>query len=181
MRNNPVVKILLFGSLIAAYSATCLAVDSVSAEVASGNKSQLYRVGAQWNMDGKFAVTSGSEIWGFWDLTGAIWRQNKYQNELGATKSFLDLGFTPTGRWQAPNHQGAYLEAGLGPHLNTGVYENNGRRLSTHLQFGTALGVGYTMANGLDLALKITHFSNGSIKQPNNGVNLAIAKVGYKF
>ena len=132
-------------------------------------------------MAGHLASTPASEIWGFWDLTAAIWRENKYQNELDATKSFLDIGFTPTGRWQAPNHLGPYFEAGLGPHLNTGVYENNGRRLSTHLQFGTSLGLGYNLPNGLDLALKITHFSNGSIKQPNNGVNLAIAKVGWKF
>ena len=175
------VRALLTGVLLAAFSNASLAVDSVSAEVASGNKSQIYRVGAQWNMDGALARSATSEIWGFWDATAAVWRENKFQNVEGATDNFIDLGFTPTGRWQQLNHQGAYLEAGLGPHLNSKVYDNNHRALSTHLQFGTALGVGYVMPGGLDLGLKITHFSNGGIKHPNNGVNLAVLKVGYKF
>ncbi len=174
-------KIVLTGILLATFSSASLAIDSVSAEVASGNKSQIYRLGAQWNMDGSLARSATSEIWGYWDLTGAVWRENKYQNEEGATQNFIDIGFTPTGRWQQLNHQGAYFEAGLGPHLNSQVYDNNHRALSTHLQFGTALGVGYVMPCGLDLGLKITHFSNGGIKHPNNGVNLAILKVGYKF
>lgn len=181
MSKQAATNTLLIGALLAAFSSAALAVDSVSAEVASGNKSQLYRLGAQWNMDGALARSASSEIWGFWDLTGAVWRENKYQNEEGATQTFVDIGLTPTARWQQLNHHGAYLEAGLGPHLNSRVYDNNHRALSTHLQFGTTLGVGYVLPGGVDLGLKITHFSNGGIKHPNNGVNLAIIRVGYQF
>ena len=181
MFQSAIFRALALGTALAAFSSASLAVDSASAEIASGNKSQLYRLGVQWNMEGSLARTATSEIWGFWDLTGAVWRENKYQNQEGATQSFVDIGFTPTGRWQQLNHQGAYLEAGLGPHLNSKVYDNNHRALSTNLQFGTSLGAGYVLPSGLDVGLKVTHFSNGGIKHPNNGVNLAILRVGYKF
>lgn len=36
-------------------------------------------------------------------------------------------------------------------------------------------------ANGLDLGVRLQHFSNGGIKQPNGGVNFAVARVAYKF
>jgi lipid A 3-O-deacylase len=175
------LKALVIGCALFAASSTAFAVDSVSAEVGTGNKSQLYRVGMQWNMEQSWMRSDKAEIWGYWDLTGAVWRGNQFENRSGATQTFGDIGFTPTLRWQGLKHQGVYAEAGLGPHLNTEVYDNNGRRLSTNLQFGTHLGLGYTTVSGLDLSLRVTHFSNGGIKQPNNGVNLALVRVGYKF
>lgn len=181
MRTTTSLTALVIGCFLCAASGSALAVDSYSAEVGTGNKSQLYRVGLQWNMDQSWMRSDKAEVWGYWDLTGAVWRGNQFENRVGATQTFGDIGFTPTLRWQGLNHQGAYAEAGLGPHLNTDVYDNFGRRLSTNLQFGTHLGLGYTTASGLDLSLRVTHFSNGGIKQPNNGVNLALIRVGYKF
>ena len=181
MSKMALIKTFAASSLALLVCSSAFAVDTFSTELATGNKSQFARVGAQWNMTQTWLRSAQSEVWGYWDLTLADWRENKYQNVPGASKNFIDIGFTPTARWQALNHQGAYAEAGLGPHINSGVYNNNGRRLSTHLQFGTVLGIGYVMSNGLDFALRAEHFSNGGIKQPNNGVNVAIAKVGYKF
>ncbi|GAA4014211.1 acyloxyacyl hydrolase [Actimicrobium antarcticum] len=181
MSNTKSFKALVIGCLLCVASSASMAVDSMSAEVGTGNKSQIYRLGMQWNMDQQWMRSDKSEIWGYWDLTAAVWRANQFENRVGATQTFLDIGFTPTLRWQGLNHQGVYAEAGLGPHINSDVYDNFGRRLSTNLQFGTHLGLGYTLASGLDLSLRVTHFSNGGIKQPNNGVNFAVARIGYKF
>lgn len=175
------IKFFATSSVVVLSASNAVAVDTFSTELATGNKSQFVRVGAQWNMNQSWMKTNKSELWAYWDLTLAAWRENKYQNVPGASRNFIDIGLTPTLRWQALNHQGVYVEAGLGPHINSAVYNNNGRRLSTNLQFGTVLGLGYVMSNGLDLALRVEHFSNGGIKQPNNGVNVAIVKVGYKF
>ncbi|MEC5218286.1 lipid A 3-O-deacylase [Actimicrobium sp. GrIS 1.19] len=181
MSKSLISKLVVLSGLIVGPCVSAYAIDNVSAEVATGNKSQVYRLGAQWNMDRQWFQSDKSELWGYWDATIAGWKANKFEGRDGATQSFVDIGFTPTARWQALNHQGIYFESGLGPHINSDVYNNNGRRLSTHLQFGTHLGLGYVTAGGLDLALKIQHFSNGGIKQPNNGVNFAIVKVGYRF
>ncbi|MFZ6816534.1 acyloxyacyl hydrolase, partial [Undibacterium sp. Rencai35W] len=37
------------------------------------------------------------------------------------------------------------------------IYDNNGRKFSTNFQFGDHIGVGYVLANGWDLAVKIQH------------------------
>jgi lipid A 3-O-deacylase len=61
------------------------------------------------------------------------------------------------------------------------VYNNNGRAFSTAFQFGDHIGVGYVFSNGWEAGLKIQHFSNGAIKKPNPGANVATVKVGYHF
>ncbi|WP_423682369.1 acyloxyacyl hydrolase [Undibacterium sp. WLHG33] len=43
------------------------------------------------------------------------------------------------------------------------------------------IGVGYVFNNGWEAGLKIQHFSNGAIKKPNPGVNVATLIVGYHF
>jgi lipid A 3-O-deacylase len=35
--------------------------------------------------------------------------------------------------------------------------------------------------NNLDLGLKLQHFSNGGIKDPNDGVNFAVVRISYPF
>jgi hypothetical protein len=36
-------------------------------------------------------------------------------------------------------------------------------------------------SNGLDVGLKLQHFSNGGIKKPNSGANFAVLRVAYPF
>jgi len=59
------------------------------------------------------------------------------------------------------------------------LYDNNDRKLSTAFQFGDHVGIGYVFQNNLDLGLKVQHFSNGSIKQPNQGINFGVVRVSY--
>ena len=70
---------------------------------------------------------------------------------------------------------------GIGTHLLSELYDNGGRQLSTAFQFGDHIGVGYVTADGMDIGLLIQHFSNGSIKQPNDGVNFAVVRMAYPF
>jgi len=99
----------------------------------------------------------------------------------GATQNIGDIGITPVLRWQSDDKHGLYAEAGIGAHLLSEVYNNNGRAFSTSFQFGDHIGVGYVFNNKLDIALKVQHFSNGGIKHPNSGVNFAVLKAGYPF
>ena len=71
------------------------------------------------------------------------------------------------------------MTVGLAGMYSYHVYNNNGRRFSTAFQFGDHLGVGYVFNNGLDVGLKVQHFSNGAIKRPNSGANVAVVRVAY--
>jgi lipid A 3-O-deacylase len=70
---------------------------------------------------------------------------------------------------------------GIGMHYLPSTYDNNGRQLSDDFQFGSHLGVSYVFGNRVDIGLRIQHISNGGIKEPNDGVNFAVIRAGYRF
>ncbi len=157
------------------------AIDSASLEFGSGNKTDLARLGIQWNWDRQWWKSNGSHLGGYWDLTLAHWRATHYQNQPGNTHSFAAVGITPVFRLQNDDLMGLYGEAGIGLRHLFDLYDNNGHKLSTHFQFSSHLGIGYVFWNNIDLGLKIQHFSNGSIKKPNGGVNFVVVRASYRF
>jgi len=177
-----VLRCSLYGWIgLLAFSGSCFGADSVSAEVGTGTRTKMVRLGAQWGWTSQWWRSNGTHIGGYWDLSIAHWRGTRFQNVPGQTQHINTLGITPVFRLQNDSLRGLYAEAGIGAHILSALYDNNGKRLSTRFQFGDHIGVGYVFADGLDLALKIQHFSNGGIKKPNNGVNFAIVRVSYPF
>ena len=157
------------------------AQDAGSVEFATGNKTKMLRVGAQWNWNNQWWQSHGNHIGGYWDLSLAQWRGQRYQNNPDATQNITVIGITPVFRWQNDNKMGFYGEAGVGANLFSQLYDNNGRRLSTAFEFGDHVGVGYIFQNKLDMGIRLQHYSNGGIKQPNSGVNFAVMRVSYRF
>jgi lipid A 3-O-deacylase len=175
------VKAVVAGCTLAAPYTVSHAVDSASFEFATGNKTQMARLGAQWKWARHWEYANGVKIGGYWDLTLAQWRGKRYRNIEGQTQDISSVGITPVFRFQHDTLKGFYAEAGIGIHYLSGLYNNNGNELSTRFQFGDHLGIGYVFQNDLDLALKIQHFSNGGIRNPNSGVNFAVLRVSYPF
>jgi lipid A 3-O-deacylase len=173
---------ILFG-LVSCLGATpmALAFDSASIEFGTGNRTLLTRIGLQSKWESRWWQSNGTHIGGSWDATLMQWHSNRYQDLSGATQNITAVGITPIFRFQRDTMKGAYVEAGIGAHYFSDIYDNNRRRFSTHFQFGDHIGVGYVFGNGVDLSLKIQHFSNGGIKQPNNGANFLIVGTSYPF
>ena len=174
-------KIIASSLLFLALQPAAHAVDSMSVEFGTGNKTKSLAVGAQWDWNKQWWQSNGTHLGGYWDLSLAQWRGTRYQNMLDTNQNITDIGITPMFRFQADSKTGPYVEAGIGAHVLSHAYNNNGRRLSTAFEFGDRLGVGYVFANKLDIGLSFEHFSNGGIKQPNNGVNFGLVKVKYAF
>lgn len=183
LRQSP-AQWLLAGALVAA-SAPCAAqarrVHGASVEAGTGEKAEMGRAGVQREMRRTWLRSPTRHLGAYWDLTLARWRGEAYRNVDGARQYFWDLGLTPVFRYQRNDGLGWYAEAGVGIHYLSDLYDNNGSQLSTRFQFGDHLGAGYVLANGWDLGLKFQHFSNGSIKAPNAGVNFIVLRAAYRF
>ncbi|RJG04373.1 acyloxyacyl hydrolase [Noviherbaspirillum sedimenti] len=164
---------------MAASQVPARAVDSVSLELGAGNKSDLARVGVQWKWEQRWWQSNGTHIGGYWDLNLGHWRGDRHLDIPGNRQNITTIGITPVFRWQKDNLQGWYGELGIGANLLSGYYDNNGHQLSTRFQFSDHLGVGYVFANKLDLSFRFQHFSNASIKQPNDGANFSILRLSY--
>jgi len=90
-------------------------------------------------------------------------------------------------RWQ---RQTPYGDSHIAPYCELGVglswlseTEIEGRILSLHFQFEDKFGMGmrFGQKQQYDLAMRVYHYSNASIKRPNSGVNLAMVSFGYWF
>ena len=172
---------LAIGCLLTTLTPTATAVDSASVEFGTGDKIKMVRLGAQWKWDKMWWHSNGTHIGGYWDLTLAQWRGNRFRNIPGNHQNITAIGITPVFRFQNDSRKGFYAEAGIGAHLLSELYNNNDQQLSTSFQFGDHIGVGYVFANNADISLKIQHFSNGSIKKPNDGVNFAVIRASFPF
>ena len=172
---------LAAGIVLISIQPTCHAIDSVSFEFATGNKTEITRIGAQWDWQRRWRQVDGTHIGGNWDLTLAQWRQQRYLDTPDNTRKLVAIGITPVFRWQRNDQNGLYAEAGAGAHYLSVRYNNNARRLSTNFQFASHIGVGYVFDSQLDICMKIQHISNGGIEKPNGGVNFAVVRVTYRF
>ncbi|HZW13858.1 MAG TPA: acyloxyacyl hydrolase [Noviherbaspirillum sp.] len=153
------------------------AADSLSLEIGSGNKTQKASFGVQWNWSKRWWDSNGTHIGGYWDLNIAYWHGNRFQDISNRSQNIGEAGITPVFRFQSNMLKGPYVEIGVGVHVLSDRYDNNGRQLSTKFQFGDHLGIGYVFENKWELGVKLQHFSNASMKQPNDGVNFAIIKL----
>jgi hypothetical protein len=179
------VKHLTFSTLaasllLAAAHIPAHAVDGATLEFGAGNSTQFVRGSLQWKFQRALYESESIAIKGYWDLSLAQWRGNRYQDQPGEHQNLTDIGITPMFRFQHPGSK-FYGEAGIGAHVLSGLYDNNGRKLSTAIEFGSQLGIGYNLSPRADVGLSIQHYSNGGIKHPNNGVNFVSMIVSYYF
>lgn len=158
-------------------SAPCQADDTLSLALASGNETKVVRVGIEREWDRSQAQRGGFHAVGYWDASLALWRELQYRGVPNATKNIADIGIAGIFRLVSENKMGPYADAGLGVHLLSTHYNNNGRQLSTNFEFGTQLGVGYIFSNKFDIGLQAEHFSNGGRRQPNSGANFLVFRI----
>jgi lipid A 3-O-deacylase len=162
-------------------AAPSYAADSVSFELGSGNRTRLSRLGAQWSWERNWDISENTRLSGYWDFSLAQWRGKRHQDEPGSRQQLTAIGFVPIFRLEPKDKSGVYFEIGTGPHLLSELYDNNRRQLSTRFQFGSVLGLGYVFSTKLDAAIRYQHYSNASIKKPNDGVNFFIVRLSYAF
>jgi len=72
-----------------------------------------------------------------------------------------------------------YLEGGIG--LSVWTETKMGHRdLSSNFLFEDRVGAGIRI-NNWDLSLRYMHYSNAGIKEPNDGIDIFIGSISYKF
>ena len=166
--------------LLAAAHLPAHAIDAATVEAGSGIRTQFVRGSVQWNFQRALYESDRMAVKGYWDLSLAQWRGTRFDNQAGVNQNLTEIGITPMFRFQ-PKGSKFYGEAGIGMHVLSELYNNNDRKLSTAIEFGSQLGIGYNLTPRTDVGLSIQHYSNGGIKHPNSGVNFVSMKVSYNF
>jgi hypothetical protein len=129
-----------------------------------------------WQKQNSFGIASGySEI--------AVGRWVSH-DEAGSTHSTTQIGITPVLRLQTGAGSGLwFVELGVGANVITPLYRTSSKRFSTAFNFGDHFGVGRQFGpdRKQEIALRLQHFSNGSIKAPNPGENFLQLRYSGRF
>jgi hypothetical protein len=166
--------------LLASLARPAVAVDGVSLELGHGDKTNMGRVGLQWDWQKRWQLSQNLIVSGYWDTSLGYWRGDS--NTPGA-RNLYDLGITPVLRLSRGTPTGWYAEAGIGAHLISETQINDRRRFSTAFQFGDHIGAGlrFGQRGEYDLGYRFQHLSNADIKKPNDGINFSQIRLAYHF
>jgi lipid A 3-O-deacylase len=159
-------------------------LSSVSASLGQSDdsdESRVYRIGMQKDWRHSWFNQGAWYLGGYWDTEIGMMKP-----ENGTRNKVYDFGLTPVFRFQRDAHLSSgvipFAEAGIGAHLLSDTHLGD-RSLSTAFQFGSliGLGVGFGERGQYELSYRYTHISNADLKQPNDGVDLHLLKLGYNF
>ena len=75
---------------------------------------------------------------------------------------------------------GWFAEGGIGLSYTDQIYITSTKTFSTRFNFADTVGAGYNFG-AHEVGLRVTHYSNGSIKRPNPGENFLQLRYGMKF
>ena len=158
----------------------CGAVDGIAIEGGGGDGADMARVALQWDWNKRWLQSRDWHVGGYWDLgLGHWWWRG---GAPGENKDITELGLTPVFRVQQNNLRGLFGEAAIGFHLMSKTTLGD-KGFGTSFQFGELLGIGYRFGDQgrYELSLRFQHLSNGSIKQPNNGINFGQIRLQYHY
>jgi hypothetical protein len=139
----------------------------VFAQAGAGEQVASLTLGAIWPSPWQFR---SQRLKVYWETTVGRWRVEDGGD--GRSAGVTQLGLTPVIRWSPrPFGPDWYLEAGIGANLVTPHYRNRDRRFGTRFNFGDTLGIGRVFGadRRQELSLRLQHYSNAGLGQPNPG------------
>ena len=109
---------------------------------------------------------------GYWEASLSEWSYPTLEQRQ--TAGLVQVGVIPVFRWRPHNGTSRWFaEAGIGATLTTVAYQTDRKRFSTRFNFGDHLALGRSLGptGAHEVSLRLEHFSNAGIKQPNPGEN----------
>ncbi len=143
-----------------------------------------YRLAASWDFGAIWHTDYNWGLTAIWESSVGFWHGSHGPNGGNDRLKLLTSG--PVLRWQLLKPS----SIGISPYVELGVglswlsrREIGGRKLSLHFQFEDKAGIGirFGSRSQYDVTYRVFHYSNGSIKRPNSGVNLQMLNLGYWF
>jgi len=154
--------------------------DRVSMETGGGEHVYVTRVGAEWDWKDDLMKVFGWKLSTHWQLDFSKWQSERDSSQDGAN---VTLGLTPTFRFAGNKGDvQPYFDVGVGVYLFS-VSHLDDHEFGSNFQFSDRFGVGVNMGarNQWGLGYKFQHYSNGSVRVPNPGINFHLLTLSYKY
>ena len=134
----------------------------------------IYRLGLKKNFGRNFLVNKTGWLSGYFEGSLNYWHHTDEDIYAVALSPVFVYFFG-----SETNHFTPYIEAGIGGTLMSETKISN-VEMSTVFQFENRVGAGIRTER-LDFNFRYMHYSNGSISQPNEGLDILIGTLSYRF
>lgn len=149
-------------------------IDSISLGIGKTNKQKdIQRLSAQKNFKEKIYLSDNLHLTGYFDFAFSRFNFDE--------KNIYSLSITPVFNYTF-NHIKSFLPyvfVGIGTSYITNTKADD-KNFSTNFQFEDRIGLGVKKDN-LDFQLGYFHYSNASIKKPNDGIDLILLNAIYNY
>ncbi|MGE0314674.1 MAG: acyloxyacyl hydrolase [Lautropia sp.] len=154
----------------------------MSIQSAGGEGTDSLSLGLQWAPGPVWRPAPGLLLEGQLEFAMGRWRA-RGADGVRSWAWVSQFSLVPVLRLRGVDTTGPYAEIGIGPSYLTPVYRSRDKRFSSRFQFRDHLAVGWTWGAGArhDLSVRIEHFSNGGLDEPNPGINLVGVRYTWRF
>jgi hypothetical protein len=154
--------------------------DRMSAEVGGGEHVYVVRGGAEWDWNDNLMQVFGWNLSTYWQLDFSKWQSTRDSSQDGAN---VTAGLTPMFRFTGKKgYIQPYLDVGVGIYLFS-VSRLEDHEFGSNFQFSDLFAVGARFGQRKQWAVgyKFQHYSNGSVRTPNHGINFNFLTLSYKY
>lgn len=154
------------------------AFEGFAIELGEGDEStKMLRGALRWNWTKQWDIGANWTVGGFWEVGLGYWNGGGRE-----AKDLMDIGVTPVFRF-SPRGSNFFLEAAIGAHLLSETRINRKREFGSSFNFGDHIGFGGIFGDrkNYEVGYRFQHLSNGSIAQPNDGINFHQVRLGFNY
>ncbi len=157
-----------------------LEADGMLAEVGGGDHINVVRIGARWDWKEDLLDVFGWKVDSYWKLEFSRWQSTRDASQEGVS---VTAGLIPMFRFvDKQNHFRPYIDVGVGVNVFS-VSRLEDHQFGSNFQFSDVLGFGahFGNRNQWELGYKFQHYSNGSVRVPNKGINFNFLTLSYMY
>lgn len=159
------VSLALATSALLVLSGSSLAQEISGAIGGTGQSGFTGRIGLGFDWERSWLRSDTSRLTGYWDIGLTHWEGGS-QASSRTTLSFAPVFVYEFSKWSTIT---PFIEAGVGVSLFSGTRAGD-RNLGSSFNFEDRLGAGVKFANNDRIGLRVIHYSNAGLKEPNAGI-----------
>ena len=165
-------------SLALTLASNPLNADEYSVTTMANGETAGIKVGFRWHPESEMALLKDTNFSHYYHFGYNYWQSLDTSGQEGVNNV---LEFIPVFRYSwAKQEFFSYAETSVGLSVFSRT-ELDDRQFSTNFQFANGLAVGGFISAKTSWSLQLQHYSNNSIKLPNNGINFYNLNIAYRY
>ncbi|KHK61769.1 MULTISPECIES: acyloxyacyl hydrolase [Pseudomonas] len=157
-------KMLLTALILATVTFGAQATEISGALGATSQGGLTARAGVGFDWDKSWLESSTGKLTGYWDLGYTYWEAG---DEAGGRHS---LSFAPVFVYEfGQGYVKPFVEAGIGVAMFSGTTAGD-QKFGSSFNFEDRLGAGLKLGDTQRVGIRVIHYSNAGIQEPNDGI-----------